>query len=164
MIVNFLLFQLGWFASVLLAARHVPWAGVLVVGVLIVVHLATKGTRREFLLIVAAVAMGAVADSFLLHAGLVDYASPTPPEWLAPAWILAMWANFAVTLRHSLGWLSGRWALAGILGAVAGPAAYWGAASLGAAQLTSPVLASCALALVWGVALPALLWVSARYR
>lgn len=160
MILNFLLFQLGWFASVLSAARQTPWLGVLTVSICVIVHFATKGSRGEVVLVVTSALMGALADTLLLDTGLVVYASQTPFEWLAPAWIVAMWANFAITLRHCLAWLSGRWALATILGAVAGPMAYWGAARLGAVEVVHPVSASFVLAMVWGAAVPALLRIS----
>lgn len=161
MIANVVLFQLGWFASVLGAARQVPWLGVVVVGVVLLIHLVTKGTPRESLLIGASAAMGVLMDSLLLHSGLVTYASPTSPDWLAPAWIVGMWANLAITLRHSLSWLSRRAGLAAVLGAVLGPIAYMGAARLGAVELGPPLIrAALALGVVWGVALPALFWMS----
>jgi hypothetical protein len=164
LIVNFLLFQLGWFASVLGAARESPWLGVGVVVVVVVVHLALRATPRELALIATSAGMGLAMDSFLVNAGLVHYRSPTPVAWLAPVWIVAMWANFAITLRHSLAWLERRCVLAAILGAVFGPLAYWGASRLGAAEMARPVVASAVLALIWGAGLPALFWISAKYR
>lgn len=75
MIVNFLLFQLGWFASVLSAARQTPALGVVVVTVAIGVDLAMTGSRRELLVVGTSAAMGALADSLLLHPGLIDLVS-----------------------------------------------------------------------------------------
>lgn len=161
---NYLLFQLGWFASVLAAARETPWLGVLAVISIVALHLATRGTPRELLLIGSSAFLGIAVDSFLMHTGIVTYMSRTPPQWLAPAWILAMWANLAITLRHSLSWLGNRPALAAVLGIIAGPLAYWGASGLGAAELAWPVVGSAVLALVWGLALPALFWVSEKLR
>ena len=64
-----------------------------------------------------------------------------------PYWILAMWALFATTLNASLGWLHGRPALAGALGMLSGPLAYWAGARLGAIELVQPAAALAALAL-----------------
>lgn len=164
MIVNILLFQLGWFASVIGASQHAPWLGVLAVAFLLIVHLATRGTPGELRLVVASALMGVLVDSLLLHTGLFSYASRTYPDGLAPAWIVAMWANFSMTLRHSLAWLSHRRGLAATLGALFGPLAYWGAASLGAVQIAWPMVSMVVLAFAWGTALPTLFWLSEKFR
>lgn len=160
--INFVMFQLGWFASVLGAAREMPWLGVSIVGLVVIVHLATRGTPGELALIGTTALVGAVVDTWLLQSGLVTYEGRNAPQWLAPAWIIGMWANFAITLRHSLAWLSGRWGLATLLGAAGGPLAYWGAASLGAVSFSAPLAAGAVLSAAWAVAVPALFWVSLR--
>jgi hypothetical protein len=45
---------------------------------------------------------------------------------------VAVFRGDAATLRHSLGWLRGRWLVGAVLGAVGGPLAYLGGESLGA--------------------------------
>lgn len=160
MIVNFLLFQIGWFACVLGAANGRAWIGVVTVVVIWIVHLMTKGTRTDVPLILVAGVFGFVADTVLARTGAVGYSAELPIERFAPAWIVAMWINLAITLRHSLVWLSRRPRLAAALGAVFGPAAYWGAARLGAVRMVEPSLATVGVAAVWGLALPVLFWVS----
>lgn len=83
-------------------------------------------------------------------------------EFLAPWWILALWALFATTLNVSLGWLRSRLLLAGVLGGVAGPFAYWAGERLGALSLREPVAALGALTLGWAAILPALLALARR--
>lgn len=160
MIANFLLFQIGWFASVLGAAHQAPWLGVLIVCLVLVVHLTKRATRGEASLIFVAAALGCFVDSLLAVTGIVSYGSHVPFSSFAPAWIVAMWANFAITLRHSLAWLSRRRATAALAGAVFGPLAYLGAQQLGAARLVEPILAALVLAAVWGAAIPLLFWIS----
>lgn len=156
-LVNLALFQAGWFASVLAASRGLPWIGVGAVAAIVCLHLLGLGKRREIRLVAACAAVGLAIDTVFLQTGIVSYASPTRPSWLAPAWIVAMWANFAITLEHSLAWLARRPVVSGVLGAVAGPAAYWGASGLGAVQLPIPFLSTLVLAAVWGASVPALL-------
>jgi len=75
---------------------------------------------------------------------------------VAPAWMAMLWASFATTLRHGLGWMRGRWTLAAALGAASGPLAFWAGERLGALELGgTPAL--LALAVEWGAALPLLL-------
>lgn len=164
MILNFVLFQLGWLASVLGAARGMPWLGVVVVATIVTVHLLRRGTPREPWLVGASALAGGVIDSSLASTGVVVYASPVPWPGLAPIWIVAMWANFAITIRHAMAWLAPMPWLAAGLGAVFGPLAYWGAFGLGAASFPSSSTAMAALAVVWGASLPILFELSRRLR
>jgi hypothetical protein len=162
LVANVALFQIGWFASVLGAASGYPLVGPAVVGVVLTVHLLRFGTRREAALVAASALLGAAAESALFLTGLVSYRADSPPVWLAPPWIIGMWANFAITLRHSLRWLGSRWLLAAFLGAVAGPLAYVGGERLGAIELLKPLPAILALAALWGLALVGFLGLSRR--
>ena len=69
-IVNFVGFQIGWFACVLGAAYGKPWVGPLVVLFLFLVHLALSGEKpREVALALAAAVIGFAFDSLLIAAG-----------------------------------------------------------------------------------------------
>ena len=86
-------------------------------------------------LIGLALAIGLVWDSALASLGWIRFTSGTLVEGAAPPWILGLWALFATTLNRSLAWLHGRYALAAVLGAIAGPLSYWAGARLGALEL-----------------------------
>jgi Protein of unknown function (DUF2878) len=73
-----------------------------------------------------------------------------------------MWVLFASTLNVSLRWLRGRWTLAALLGAMAGPLAYYGGAKLGGVVISEPVLAFTALAIGWAAFVPLLIRLSTR--
>lgn len=161
-LLNVALFQIGWFASVLGAAHDRLYPGPLVVGVALALHLRFFGTRREGWLILASALLGLVAESALGLTQLVSYAADPAPAWLCPPWIVAMWANFGLTLRHSLSGLERRPYLATALGAVAGPLAYAGGAELGAIVLHDLVRASLFISVLWGFGLATLSRVSWR--
>lgn len=164
MIVNIVLFQIGWFACVLCAARDLPWAGTGVALVVAAIHLARAARPAEELKLIAlALVIGVVWDSALVALGWITYPSGTLIAGTAPHWILAMWAIFATTLNISMRWMKKRWLIAFVLGAVCGPLSYWGAGRLGAATFTEPMAALVALALGWGVIMPALMWLSDRF-
>jgi hypothetical protein len=163
MIVNVVAFQLGWFACVLAAARGRDMAGVSAASVIVAAHVAMPARRGgEFRLIAAAVVIGALWDSLLRGTGLMVYQSPGP-AWLAPGWILAMWALFGTTLNFSLRWLRGRTLIAVLFGAVGGPLAFWAGERLGAVQITGPWAGLLAQAAGWAVILPLLMHLAQRF-
>ena len=132
-IVNFAAFQIGWFACVLGAAHGWPWAGTAIAAAIVAAHVYRAARPAEELkLIGIALCLGAVWDSLLFTLGWLDFKTGVLIHGVAPHWILAMWALFAITLNVSLRWLQGRWLVAALLGAVAGPLAYWAGARLGA--------------------------------
>lgn len=161
--VNVALFQAGWLACVLGAAHGMPWAGIAAAAAVVAWHVArARRPAQELKLAALAVLAGALCDSALAASGWIGFAPDAPAPGLAPWWILAMWALFATTLNVSLAWLRSRLPLAGLLGAISGPLAYFAGARLGALELRQPVAAVGALALVWAVALPGLLAAARR--
>ena len=89
---------------------------------------------------------------------------PPQAQFGAPTtlWMVTLWLGFAATLRHALGWIRGRYLLGAILGAVAGPLAYWSGSKLGAVVLTQTGSSLLMVALEWAVAMPLLLLLVAR--
>ena len=163
-IVNFVLFQAGWFACVLGAAYGWPWIGTAAVAAIIAWHLCNAvQPAQEAKLIVLALLIGALWDSVLVMLGWIVYSAGTLVAGAAPHWILALWALFATALNVSMRWLKQRLWLAVLLGAVCGPLSYWGALRLGAVQFVDPLRIVIALALGWGLIMPALMLLSRRY-
>jgi hypothetical protein len=165
LLINILAFQIGWFACVLGAAHGMPAMGSLTALAIVGVHLARAANfRSELMLVALSGLIGLLADTLLILFGLIQYASGLLFENIAPHWIVAMWMIFATTLNISFRWLRGRPILAALLGAAAGPLAYAGGSGLGAAtfpQGACPGLLG--VALVWALAMPALIWISERY-
>lgn len=163
LMLNFVAFQLGWFACVLGAANALPWLGPVVVAAVVSLHLATaRRPLPELYLVLAAMLLGLVVDSLLLATGWLNYSVGLWLPGFAPYWIVAMWALFATTLNVSMGWMRGRPVLTVLMGAVGGPLSYLAGERLGAIELTHAVPALAALALAWAVAMPLLMWLAAR--
>ena len=189
-VLNLLLFQLGWWALVLSAARGYPGLGLAVVAAILAWHLGfVRPLASEALLIGLAALIGLTFDSLLIATGWVSYGPPaavaaqalgvaTHPvlasasfpttstgasltATLPPLWMMALWANFATTLNLSLAGLQIRPWLAALLGLVGGPLAYSGGAGLGAMSFVSPLPALIALALGWALLTPLLLTLAA---
>lgn len=154
---NFVVFQAGWWACVLGAAHDRAAAGSLFAAVVIAAHVALVAhPLRELRLVAIALMIGVVWDSALLMSGWLDFRSGFFLPGMAPHWILALWALFAITLNHSLAWLQGRLPAAAILGAIAGPMAYWSGVQLGAVMFIEPLHAALALSAGWAIFTPLL--------
>jgi hypothetical protein len=166
-LVNFALAEVGWFAAVAGAAAGRPWLGPLVaIGVVAIHLLVARGRAGELLLLAVTGLIGLGLDGLLKVTGVVAYAADVAPvPWLAPVWIVALWLLFATMLNESLAWLQGRPAPAAVLGAIFGPLSYLAGARLEAAWFPrSTAVAMVALAVMWGLTLPFLLWVASRVR
>ena len=163
LILNFVAYQVAWFACVVGGANSLPWIGVAVTVLAVAIHLAlVPAPGREALLILAVAAIGALWDGLLVGFGLLQYPSGMILDWIAPVWIIAMWAGFATLLHCSLRWLLGRWRLAALLGAIGGPLAYYAGMRLGAVNFPDPIAALSALAVGWAILMPLACWIAIK--
>jgi hypothetical protein len=156
---NILGFQAVWWACVLGAGAGSPWMGPIAAAAFAAIHLRfTPTRRRDARLLVSAVVMGLLVDSTLGGSGLLSYASNGGQPALAPAWILALWAGFALTLTHSMKALAARPWAAAIFGLLGGPLAYASAgAAAGAVTFDEGIVSGLlAVAVAWSVAVPLL--------
>lgn len=168
---NALGFQAVWWTCVLGAGAGAGWAGPLALAAFTALHLRLTPTpARDLRLLAAAVLLGLVVDGLLGASGLLVYASDNGPRALAPMWILALWAGFALTLTHSMAFFARRPLAAAAFGLLGGPVAYAGAATVAGAVAfpagSGPALA--AVAAGWTIALPALYaldrWMAPAHR
>ena len=160
---NFAVFQLGWFSSVLGGANQLPWIGPVAVLVAVLIHLSrAERPQAELLLILSCGTIGAVFDSMLVAAGWIVYPSGVFFELAAPYWIIAMWMLFATTLNVSMQWMRARPVLAALMGLIAGPLTYLAGEKLGGLQFVNAAAALTALAIGWAVMMPVLMRLATR--
>ena len=164
-LINFAAFQIGWFSSVIGAAKQMPWLGPVALLVVLAIHLRqARRPEAELTLIVACGLVGMFFDSILVAFNWVSYPSGQFSEFLAPYWIVTMWMLFGTTLNLSMGWLKGRPLLAAFFGAIGGPASYIAGQKLGGIVFVDYYAALIALAIGWAVFMPLLLIVAERYN
>lgn len=164
MLINFVAFQIGWFSSVIGAAKQMPWLGPIAFLLVLALHL--RGAHRphsEVTLIAACGVIGLFFDSVLVAAGWVTYPSGLFSELLAPYWIVTMWMLFGTTLNLSLGWLKGRPLLAAGVGAIGGPASYIAGQKLGGIVFLEFAPAMVSLAVGWAIFMPVLMKLAERF-
>jgi Protein of unknown function (DUF2878) len=163
-IINFVLFQIGWFACVIGAAKQLPWLGVVMVMPIVAWHLnQSKHAKPELFLLLVSIAVGSLFDQLLQDSSLVTYQSHGWTNMLVPVWILALWAAFTTTLNVSLRWMRNRWLIAISFGLIGGPLAYVAAEKLGAVTLDIAPLSYVALGVGWGILTPVLLMLSEKF-
>jgi len=152
---------IGWFACVIGAAKGLFWLGPLLVALLLLASIHIKGSRylsRILILFSASIVFGLLFDSLLI--GFDIY---TPKRWLMPAplatlWLLALWANFSITIDTSLKWFQNHPGYAVILGAIFGPIAYFSGQRLEALTIIRPTgVAILILAIAWALAMVVLM-------
>lgn len=164
LVLNIVLFQAAWFASVLGAARGYYWAGPAAACLAAAVRLSqAEDRRKESFLLLSCAVLGFAADTALVALGLFHPVRGTFPAPWSPPWLVAMWVSFGTTLNVSLAFLKGRPALSAAFGVLGGPAAYFAGARLGAASIPEPAWAGlAAVGVVWGIAMPFLSLLAGR--
>ena len=168
-IINFVLFQIGWFACVLGAAKQMPWLGVIVVAAIIFWHLSqAKPAKPELILLAIALVIGGAFDQVLLSSHLINYQAHgweflNNPSALTPSWILALWAEFVTILNVSLRWMRNKPLVAILFGAIGGPLAYMGAEKLGAVTLNNLPATYIALSVGWAILTPLFLVLAQKF-
>jgi hypothetical protein len=155
-------FQGAWWATILSAAAGRPHLAAAASALPLALHLGfVDRSAAERRLVLAAGLVGAALETANALLGFTRFEPPPFGLPLPPAWLLLQWAVFGAVLRHSLGWIRGRFLLAAALGAVAAPLSYAGGERLGALSLGgTPALA--AVAAEYAVAMPLLLLVERR--
>lgn len=153
-LLNYALYQAGWFACVLGASWRHPWVGFVIAVALIGAHLALTSERRiELRLVMLATAVGAAVELVQIAAGTYRFTSGTLSAALPPLWLLALWAQLATTFRFSVRAVIVRPWTAVLLGGIGGPLAFIAGERLGAVTLLPPVtLAVLRLSIAWALA------------
>jgi Protein of unknown function (DUF2878) len=159
-------YQLVWFAAVIGAGHGLAWPGI--AGMLLYAAcqlVAARHYKADLSLMATAIVLGLLVDGGMIRAGLASYGAAWPSAALAPAWILALWATFAMTFTQSLRWLQTRLRLAVLLGAMGGPLAYL-SASRGwhAVSFVDPAWRGLLwVGIGWALATPVLAWLARRW-
>ena len=162
-LVNFVLFQLGWFACILGAAHGYVSLAVLFCLAVAVFHLwQSSEPMQEGMLLLKILALGICADTLLLQTGSLVFESKGLLPSLSPIWMWSLWVILGCTLNESMSWLRGRYVLAAVLGAITGPLSYLAGVKLGAATWGNETQALVLLGIIWALAMPLLFWWAAK--
>jgi hypothetical protein len=163
LLVNFIGFQVGWFACVLGAAIDKELLGMIIALGIVIYHVVAQADSiNELKLVLVAVVIGLFWETWVLSLNILHYPSHPEASFWAPHWLIMMWALFATTINLSMGWLKGRWVLAVFMGAIFGPLAFVAGEKLGAVVFLDSTLSMITLAIGWGLLMPLLLSLADR--
>ena len=154
--INFIAFQIAWFATIAGAARGLFWLGPLVVALVFALHLKIQGhVTREVILALKIMIIGFATDTLLTAFGVYTPKSVLYPSPYSPPWLIGMWLNFATLINFSINWLSRRYILAAVLGGIGGAMAYYGGSGLGAMEFHQPLVRNLVITgLAWAALTP----------
>lgn len=153
---NFILFQVAWFACV--AGGSVTGA---VVGsaVLLIHFLVISRDIRELRLIAIGALIGCFADQILLLCGLLI---TSQQGVLIPCWLIFLWLAFMTCIRHSIGWMQDKPLIAAVGGAIFAPLSYYAGVRLGAIEFGHRWLTPLVIGLIWAGFMPLAFFLSSR--
>ncbi len=164
-LLNALLFQLGWFACIVAVAHHEVLWGIVAVGLVILAHLMFARRYREELKLVVAVSMvGVAVDAFFQGIGALTYPIGLMQTGVAPLWIVALWALLATGLNVSMRWMKGHFIWTATFGAIGGPLSYAAAERWGVVIYLDPLLAWISLSAGWALAMPIAVLLSEKWN
>ena len=161
-LVNQGLFQLAWPACVIGAGHGILWAGLLVVGLLMVWQLHPNNRHpMDWLMLAVCLALGFVLDSAWVQMGLLDYASAWPWPGFAPIWIMLLWISVALVINHSMAAFKQRLLVLAVAGGIGSPFSYFAGSRFGAVEWLAPAWqVILATGLSWALILPFLFWLA----
>ena len=138
-IINFCLFQVGWFVCILGAAWNYTYVAIIIsIGILFLHLYLTDKNANDIKLSAIAATIGFSFDGIMQFNNMIIYNNPGVPYPFTPIWIVILWILFAITLNHSLAWLKGRTALAMLFGLMGGPLVYLAGEKLMAVTIANP--------------------------
>jgi len=133
------------------------------VGIIAWALLTSEHRTHDYRMILIGAILGIVIDSALISLNLITF---TTSYWVsvAPLWMTPIWIALVLTLQSSMSWLSSRYLLAGVLGSISGPFAYWAGVRMGAGVFSDFVPAMISLSVIWLVITPVLFYISSLLK
>lgn len=163
-LINFIQFQAVWFLCIFGAAHQFELLAILIsLGIIAWAILTSEHRTHDYGMILFGAVIGIVLDSSLIALNLITF---TTSYWtaFAPLWMTPIWIALVLTLQSSMSWLSGRYLLAGVLGSISGPFAYWAGVRMGAGVFTDFNTAMICLSVIWFIVTPALFYISSLLK
>jgi hypothetical protein len=168
-LMNVVFFYICWFGCILGAAgQHMQLAlmtTIMCVGVHLLLH--RRQWTTELKICVMTMLVGSCLDAIVPLLGVVHFAS-AEPSWFPsyPVWMSFLWLGFGTTLTVSMAWLQRSILLSIVFGFFGGPLSFIAAEKLGALVVTDTYSMQTSLLVigcVWGVALPLVVQIAARF-
>jgi len=150
-----LTFMIGVVACYFGALQQMPWLGMAVVLLIILIDLLQdkKLIRKKIKLVVLVTLAAAVMETLLIVASVYSV-NPSSRlldfQFLLPIWILALWVNFSVRIISYLVFTRGKHFVNALLGIVFAVLIFRSAERFGLVELTYGIYSLAIIAVAWG--------------
>jgi len=153
-ILNFVLFQAGWFAAALMQDGAI-W----IMLALVVLHFCISPSKlADAKLLLMLLPIGLTLEILMISLGFVTFNS----IFVLPIWMILLWCLLILSFNHSLKWLRDIpkiWQV--LLSGCFGAASYFAAQKFAALSIGEPILlCGLAIAVVWAIQLPVMLHIT----
>lgn len=150
--IDFILFQVAWFACVLATRSDFPHTLPLV-GLLFILGrvVFTKRFQQALPFVLACAVIGVLGDSVLVKLGFLHF-EPYPNLFGAPLWMVALWLNFGLMIHPLFSWFVKSCPRALIGFSVGGVIAYYSGEKLDVLSLPMGWQSALAVGAEWGIA------------
>lgn len=150
-ILNFVLFQAGWFTAALML-DDAAW---IMLG-MVALHFVISPTKlADARLLIILLPIGLTLEVLMISLGFIVFNS----AFVLPIWMILLWCLLILSFNHSLKWLRDiPLAFQVVLSGIAGLASYLAAQKFEALSIGEPLLLyGAAIALVWAIQLPVMM-------
>ncbi len=164
-LITFIAYEMVWFAAVIGAGHGRVWPAIAAACAFAAWRLTISRHRTiDARLLAVSLLLGCALEAVWVDSGLIRDAAAWPLA-MAPAWLLALWASFGLTIVPLFRYLHARPWLAALLGAIGGPLSFAAAAHgwHAVAFPRQPWPTLIALGVGWAVALPTLTLLARRW-
>ncbi len=152
---NFVLFNLGWIASVIFMVSAMPAMALGCIAVVVALRLAAVAVpMKEGLFIGIFALAGCLLVSLLPRTGLMTLTGSPEQPGIPELWLVGLWVLFATTINSGFRWIKRSWGASAFAGSVLGILSYMALAGLGMIEARFPTMIS--LGLSWSVLMPLL--------
>ena len=162
-LIDFILFQVAWFACVLATRTDFPHALPLAGLFLVLVRVVgTKRFRQALPFLSACAVIGVIGDSVLVELGFLHF-EPYLNLFGAPLWMVALWLNFGLMVHPLFSWFVKSCPRALIGFSVGGVIAYYSGEKLEVLNLPMGWKSALAVGAEWGIAGMVLRFLQVRF-
>ena len=155
-ILNFGLFQAGWFAAALMLDNAV-W---IMLGMIALHFIVSPSRLADVRLLIVLLPIGLTFEILMIALGFVTFSS----AFVLPIWMILLWCLLILSFNHSLSWFANiPLVFQVVLSAAAGLASYLAAQQFNALTIGDPKLLNGAgIALVWALQLPVMMAIAKK--
>ena len=161
---DFIWFEISWFACLLGAAKDIAYVGIVCVLLFLFYCLVlAKDFKKELFFIFIAAFVGVSSDLIAVYVGAFSFEGEFMGFGKYPLWMLALWISFLCIVNTSLEWLKGRYLMISLLGVFGAPASYLAGSNLGPISLNQDIFyALTVIAVIWAVVGPLIFFIARK--